>query len=387
MKILAIANVIPMRDRSAGWFRFFHLLRMLADQHEIHLHPFDLEWQYSQYGKEAISGYQSELENLGVRITTGKWVELSGLIRALPADMVFFEHYSTARGILDHVRFWQPQARVIVDTIDIAFQRLSSKATLTRKTHDLELANLVKAEELTVYSGADIVIGISDAEKAILEQEDPTLQVEVIPLVYAVPPLQETTCAPRNNLVFVAHFDHDANVDGIVYFCDHVLPLIQNQVPDIRLRIVGHSPPKAVRDLAGPNVAVLGYVPDIRALYESSAVAIALMRFGGGLKGKIAEAMSYGLPVVTNSVCLEGFSLSPGENVLIGDDPEQFARAVVEVLQDVNLYQTMRKGGWDYVRTHFSEEVIARKLNDVISRSQQYPAKKTTGGHQLHPHA
>ena len=376
MQILAIANFIPMQDRSTGWFRFYHLLRVLAEKHEVVLHPFDLEWQCKYHGKEAICSYQDELENLGVRITTGKWVELNRLMRAARLDIVFIEHYTAAKDFLDHVRFWQPKARVIVDSIDIAFNRLSSKAMLTGRPRDLQLAQTVKVEELSVYSYSDIVIGISHADKALLENENPNLRVEVIPLIYATPSLQRTKATSGRNVMFVGNFEHDPNVDGIVYFCTHVLPLIQSQLPDIRLRIVGESPPEVVRALAGPNVEVLGYVPDIRAIYESSDVAIAPMRFGGGLKGKIAEAMSYGVPVVTNSIGLEGFGLSPGKDVLVGDNPADFAHAVVGVLRDANLYQVIREGGWNYVRAHFSEDVVARMLNDVLIRSQRYPAKK-----------
>jgi glycosyltransferase involved in cell wall biosynthesis len=380
MQIVVIANVIPMRDRSAGWFRFHHILRMLASRHEVHFHPVDLESQYKDYGEKDISRYRRELENLGIRVTTGHWADLSKFIRAAVIDIVFFEHYTAAKRVLDEIRFWQPHAKVIIDTIDVAYNRLSSKAKFTKKPDDLKLAQTVKAQELSIYSRSDIVIAISHSDRAVLERGNPDLRVEVIPLIYTMPSLQQATRCPGRDLIFVAHFDHEANVDGIVYFCTDVLPLIQKELPDVRVRIVGHSPPEAVTKLAGPSVEVLGYVPDIRALYASSDVAIAPMRFGGGLKGKIAEAMAYGLPVVTNSVCLEGFDLSAGKDVLVGDNPGEFAHAVVRLLGDVNLYQAIRESGWNYIRSHFSEEVIARMLYDVLDRSQQYPAKKLPMG-------
>ena len=96
---------------------------------------------------------------------------------------------------------------------------------------------------------------------------------------------------------------------------------------------------------------ILGFVPDISEIYQSSDVAIAPMRFGGGLKGKIAEAMSFGLPVVTNSACLIGFGLSPGMNVLVGDDPGAFANAMAQ------RFRVVVDPGWRKVRAFASGAV------------------------------
>jgi glycosyltransferase involved in cell wall biosynthesis len=130
-------------------------------------------------------------------------------------------------------------------------------------------------------------------------------------------------------------------------------------------------------------VEVLGFVPDIGEIYRSSDVAIAPMRFGGGLKGKIAEAMSFGLPVVTNSTCLEGFDLSPGVNVLAGDDPSAFADAVVSLLCDEALYLKVSENGWRFVKSNFSEEVVAAKLKDLIERRHEYLPKRLALGKRV----
>jgi len=376
MRILVVADVIPMRDRSAGWLRFYHLLRMLADRHEVHLHPVSLSAQLGRHDKDEVLQYGRELKELGIRITSGTWEEASRFIRTQPSDIVFFEQYSTALRILDYVRFWQPGARIIVDTIDIAYHRLLSKAKLTADKRDLELARAVMKEELDVYSRADVVISISDAERMLLAQQDPEMIVDVIPLVYDLAPLAPRLRDNHPALVYVAHFEHDANVDGIVYFCGNVLPLIQAQIPDVRIKVVGHAPPEEVRNLAGSNVEVLGYVADIRAVYETSDVAIAPMRFGGGLKGKIAEAMSFGVPVVTNSTCLSGFGLTPGINVLIGDDAQAFAEAVVRVLSDGAFYESLRQNAWQFINSQFSTETVGQKFRELIERAYPHPPRR-----------
>ncbi len=377
MRILAVANVIPMRDRSGGWYRFFNLLRLLATKHEVYFHPLDLEWQYGCYGKDDIDSYQKDLEASGVHIMIGNRLDLRRFLRTTTQlDIVFFEHYGSVRDLTNYVRFWQPRARIIVDTIDVEFNRLLIRASITQKLDDLQHAKQTRATELGVYSRADIIIAISETERALLLRENARLRVELIPLIYSLRASPKERSPTRYSILFVAHFDHDANVDGIVHFCSQVLPLVRRELPDVRLRIIGHSPPEEVRRLAGPGVEVLGYVPDIATAYESSDVAIAPMRYGGGLKGKIAEAMSYGLPVITNSVCLVGFDLSPNKDVLVGDSPEEFARAVVKVLLDQSLYRNVSANALGYIATHFADEVVAQMLEDLLQHSMECRPKR-----------
>jgi O-antigen biosynthesis protein len=376
MRILAIANVIPMRDRSGGWYRFFALLRLLARKHQVYFHPLDLEWQYEYYGKDDIDSYREDLEAAGVRILIGNRHDVRRFLRTDQLDIVFFEHYGSVRDLTNYVRFWQPRARIVVDTIDVEFNRLLTRASITQKLDDLQNAQQTKATELSVYSRADIVIAISETERALLLKENCRLRVGLIPLIVSSRASPKNRSPTGRSILFVAHFDHDANVDGIVHFCSRVLPLVRRELPDVRLRIIGHSPPEEVKRLAGPGVEVLGYVPDIATAYESTDVAIAPMRFGGGLKGKIAEAMSYGLPVVTNNACLVGFDLSPNKDVLVGDSPEEFAGAIVKVLLDQDLYRNVSANALGYIATHFSDEVVAQMLEDLLQRSMECRPKR-----------
>lgn len=383
MRILIVANAIPMRDRSAGWYRFNSILRIFATKHHVFLHPFNLEGQIASFGRDEVERYRLELENCGIRTTSGNWADLNALLRLERFDAVLFEHYNSTGDTLDHVRFWQPRAVCIVDSIDVNFSRLAAKARLTKKATDFELAQKVKSDELASYHAADLVIAVSESDRALLAREDSGLRITVIPLIYSVPPLLSKLAKPIRDVIFVADFAHDANVDGILYFCRQVLPLVVARFPDARLRIVGGSPPREVQELAGPNVEVLGYVQDIQPLYASSDVAIAPMRFGGGLKGKIAEAMAFGLPVVTNTACLEGFGLTPGDNVMVGDTPIEMAGAVARLFEDPALYDKIRTTGWEFVRQNYSKQIIAERVNEMLGQLDRHPRKRLSASERL----
>ena len=265
---------------------------------------------------------------------------------------------------------------VIIDSVDVHFHRLAAKARLTQTMKDRNKAQQLKSRELATYRKADVVTTVSEEDRKILRREIPDLRVEIIPLIHEIPPLTERAHQMGSSLLFVGNFHHHPNVDAMIYFCDEILPLIRRRAPEVRLTIVGNSPPEAVKALAGNAVSVLGYVPDLKPLLQGSDISIAPLRYGGGIKGKISEAMAYGLPVITTSVGTEGFGLSPGENVLVGDTPAAFADAVVQLIRDRQLYDKLRKAAWVFVKERYSVSAVSKQIQHVIGTLENYPVKK-----------
>lgn len=378
MRIVVISEFVPIRDLSAGWFRFFSMLELLSRDHEVFLHPFGMDSQILEYGSERVFIYVEQLQRLGVQVTDGTWKAASKILSSGVVHVGLFEHHgSVARNILESFRRLQPEARLVVDTVDVEFSRLAAKARVTGCEKDLRKSQLIRQIELDTYSRVDLVIAVSPTDEAILRAEAPGMRLEVIPLIYSVMPLKESIRAfPRCEILYVAHFDHDANVDGLRYFCRDVLPLIIRELPDVRLRVVGASPPPEVQELASRNVEILGFVPDLNKVYTSSDVAIAPMRYGGGLKGKIAEAMSHGVPVVTNSASLAGFGITPGREALVGDDGPDFARGVVSLLLDRELHLRVRRDGWEFVNTNYSRDAVGKMLRNLMAGIGKLPVKK-----------
>jgi glycosyltransferase involved in cell wall biosynthesis len=101
---------------------------------------------------------------------------------------------------------------------------------------------------------------------------------------------------------------------------------------------------------------------------------VAPLRYGAGMKGKIGEAMAHGIPVVTTSVGAQGMGLSASLNIMIADEPSEFAAAVIKLMEDDELYSTIRKNGLDYINNNFSIEAL-RSIIDCIFK-ERYPIKR-----------
>ena len=365
-----------MPDRQAGHLRLFKILKILAAEHRVDVYPTEIAFQKEHYGTAPITAYQRDLENENVAVS-----EIVGsvnlLLRTKKFDTVMFEHYEALQQgyvRIEELRFWQPQARVVVDSIDVEFDRLEAKANITKRAEDIELAKTRKTLELATYNEADLVIAISDADKQILQNAGVRAPIHVLPLIHAIPPLAEKNAAARGSLMFVGNFELDANVDGIRHFVRETFPLVKSRIPEARLTVVGNAADIYVKDLSCESVQVLGYVPDLAAVYRRNSMAIVPVRWGGGLKGKIVEAMSYGLPVISTTRGIEGFNLQVDDHVLVGNSPEEFANAICRLADDPILYNRIRSSAWRFVYNRFSEEAVACMLRELmVAIAQRQP--------------
>jgi glycosyltransferase involved in cell wall biosynthesis len=151
-------------------------------------------------------------------------------------------------------------------------------------------------------------------------------------------------------------------VDAAAWLCREIWPLLKERLPGVPLYLLGSDPPDSVRALAADGVEVIGYVPDLAPWLDRCRIALSPLRYGAGVKGKVNHAMSRGLPVVATTASLEGMHLAEGEDVLVADDPERFADAVVRLYRDEALWNRLSRGGRANVERHFSPDAAAASL-------------------------
>jgi len=183
-------------------------------------------------------------------------------------------------------------------------------------------------------------------------------------IVPTIHPLHERGApfAQRNNLLFIGNFSHRPNRDAVVFFVKEILPLIRHSLRDIKFDVVGSNAPLEFQQFASSEVRVHGYVEDITPLLNLSRIFVAPMRFGAGVKGKIGDALSYGLPVVTTDVGAEGMGFENGNQVMIVNSPGEFAAAVVSVYKDEKLWQRLSDAGYAHIEKYFSPKAVEKAI-------------------------
>lgn len=171
-------------------------------------------------------------------------------------------------------------------------------------------------------------------------------------------------------LVFTGSMDWLPNEDGMLWFCNDMLPLIKQRIPDVTLSIVGRAPTAAVQQLAErQGVRVTGRVDDVRPYIRNAAVFVVPLRIGGGTRLKIFEAMAMAKAVVSTTVGAEGLPVSHDRDILLADQPSSFADAVVRVVRDVTLRKRLEAAARALVAERFDWSVVARDLDQALAHT------------------
>ena len=184
--------------------------------------------------------------------------------------------------------------------------------------------------EEALWSKSDLILYPAEAEtthvRQWLQAHDAPARAATVPL-FAYEGLSREVgegLVHRRNILFVGGFAHAPNEDAAIWFATRVWPLVRAHHPDYRLCLVGADPGDAVAALARADVLVTGYIPEeeLAAYYASARVAVAPLRFGAGMKGKVLEAMRYGVPCVATTFGAQGFTDAP---LRVDDGREGFA--------------------------------------------------------------
>ena len=176
-----------------------------------------------------------------------------------------------------------------------------------------------------------------------------------------------------HSLVFTGSMDWLPNEDAIRYFVREIMPLIKTKLPDATLTVVGRNPPEALVDLSkeDPSLIVTGRVDDVRPYIESAAAYIVPLRIGGGTRLKIFEAMAMEKAVVSTTIGAEGLPLTNGAELLLADEAQTFADAVVKVLTDREYANQLGQRAAAVVREHHGWRPVTEDFVSICMQAHQ----------------
>ncbi|MBU1225199.1 MAG: glycosyltransferase [Gammaproteobacteria bacterium] len=362
MRYLFVSDSYPEFDRNSADFRLSQLMVAMMAYGEVDFWAIGEGRQAAAIGQDETRRYKKTLTESGVHIPP---VGLSSVLKKQAYEAVFIEWYYSAAPQIDLIRSVRPQTKIITDSVDVVFNRLRAKAQVSGLPEDRRKADEVQNLELDTYRRSDLVLSVSDQDARILADEDASIRTFTIPNIH---PLHDCiTLSPDapGTLVFVGS-KSEANDDAMRYFCGQILPLILDQEPETIFRVVGTVELPKLDETISRSVERLGFVPDTRPYLESSLISVAPLRFGGGMKGKVGEAMSLGLPVVSTTTGAEGFGVESGREALVADDPQAFADAVVKLIREPELRENLRLAGWNFIRDNYSDRAVRKRVRELV---------------------
>ncbi|UKE49903.1 glycosyltransferase [Xanthomonas translucens] len=361
-QVLILDETLPQPDRDSASLRQLNLIRLLL-QEGAHV-------VFVPSGREYASRHSEALQRLGVEVWYAPYLKsVSGFLQQHGARFhaVLLVRHHVAHACLPLLRRFAPQARRLFDTVDLHYLRERRGAELAGDARLLREAERTRARELEVMAQVDVTVLVSGVERAQLQREAPQVRTALISNLHEVagPGLP---WAQRRDLVFVGGFRHAPNVDAVRWFLQEVFPPLRALLPELRFHCIGADMPDDIRRLgaATPGVALLGYVPDITAYMDEIRIAVAPLRFGAGVKGKVNLSMAHGQPVVATPCAVEGMHLCHGEDVLIAETAPQFVAALAQLYTDEALWNTLAGNGLRNIATHFSLDAARATVRQVF---------------------
>ncbi len=168
-------------------------------------------------------------------------------------------------------------------------------------------------------------------------------------------------------LIYSGALTYHANFDAVEYFLQHIFPLLLERHPQVHLWVTGKTNGVPVTRLPlRERVTLTGYLDDIRPAVARAWVNIVPLRIGGGTRLKILESLALGTPVVSTSKGAEGLELEDGVHLLIADTPQDFANAVMRLLENPELRARLGKQGKERVRQRYDWQIIGAKLSAYL---------------------
>ncbi len=397
MKILLVTQKLPLPLEDGYNLRIHHFLPRLARAHAVHLFSLDQGTL-----TEELRSKLASVTLLPVREVPRARSGLQRLREAFSPDHLHDRDPAVGTALrlrLERERFdlvwvsgWKmlPHASeihgtpILGDVIDegareawVELLRSRSPAILLRNLRDW-LRN--RGFERRYFPLASLCLFVSESDAEATQRLCPGLATAVVhngvdAEYYAPLGIEEE----GPSLVFEGGMRHPPNIEGIRYFHRAILPRIREQIPDVRLWIVGKDPGPEIRALAAPLVQVTGFVPDVRPHVARANVFVSPLVGGAGIKNKILQAWAMTKAVVATSVSCGGLAARHGENVILADGEAEFAAACVRLLRDPEERARLGAAGRRTVLERYTWDASARELEAILTDlcSRPTPARRT----------
>jgi glycosyltransferase involved in cell wall biosynthesis len=383
MRILFLTQVFPYPLDAGPKTRAYYVLRYLAQRHEVTLVSFVRETD-TPAALDHVRQYCSAVHTVPIIRSTARNVAF--LAESLVANTPFVitrDRSAAMRTLLGSLagegrrfdavhgdQLWMapyqqqvysaaakaggPLPLRVLDqhnAVYMIFNRLADgeRNPLKRQIARLE-AKKVARYEADVCARFERVVWVTreDYDAVAAAGGAPTVNSGIIPICIDTakqPPL--TRRSGRRRVTFLGGLHYPPNAQGVVWFARNIFPKVLAEAPDAILTVIGKQPPPELLDGTIPpaNLEVTGYIDEPQPYLEETRAFIVPLLAGGGMRVKILDAWRWGLPIVSTTIGAEGIATTPGEDILVADEPADFSRQVVALLQNASLNDTIAAGG------------------------------------------
>jgi GT2 family glycosyltransferase/glycosyltransferase involved in cell wall biosynthesis len=364
--VVFIDHYLPSFDKDAGSRSMYEYIKLFQSMgYHVTLIPDNFH---------AAEYYTDIYQQMGIELVYGPWYNKNNWREWMDKrrdviDVFFLSRPHVSIKYIDYIKE-NMRATILYCGQDLHFLREQRQYEITKDPMLPMSIEQWQKIEFELIEKSDCALFPSYEEKEVLQSFNPDYVVETYP-VYILPDTERKIFnkSSRNDLMFVGGFNHTPNSDAVFWFVEDIFPQVLKERPEMILHIVGSNAPDRIKALDGKNIKVHGFVSDdeLADIYASSRLVVVPLRYGAGIKGKIVEAMGYGVPVVTTPIGAEGFR-DADEYLAVEETAEGFADRILTIYDDEVALSRLTVKSYDYLETVFS----AKKAQEVIEKAIRY---------------
>ncbi|MGB3343757.1 MAG: glycosyltransferase family 4 protein [Aequorivita sp.] len=388
-KLLVIGHTFPEPKTTAAGIRMMQLLDLfLAEGFDSNAENFQITFATTATGTERSADLQAQ--NISIKNILLNDSSFDGFAKELNPDVVIFDRYISEEQFGWRITENCPRALKILDTEDLHFLRKAREEAIKKgeSFSDTELFTETAKRELASILRCDLSLIISEYEMDLL-QKTFAIKSEILyylPLFSEDSPKEKPipSFEARENFLAIGNLLHAPNVDAVLQL-KSLWPKIKSQLPAVELHIYGDYAPRQILELDNKQEGfrIMGWAEDVERLMVSYRMQLAPIRFGAGLKGKLLDAMHYGLPSITTQVGAEGLSGNLPFGGKIAFSNEEFINAAVQFYSDETLWKEAQQNGFDIVQARFQKKnfnsPFKKRIKFLLENLEQHRRKNFIG--------
>lgn len=365
--VLIIDACTPTPDQDSGSLDMYNLIKILIDQgFRVHFIPYT---NFAHFGR-----YTADLQQMGVECIYAPYYKTSKAYLKENGSLfsnIILSRVSVAHETIDQVRRYCDKAKVIFYTVDLHFLREQREAELSGNARKKKLADETRDRELAIMDKSDTTIVLSEIEKQQLEKLGKK-HIELVPLIRDIEDISVSPFENRNGVLFIGGYQHTPNVDAVDWLVDEIWPEIRKLVKEngwqpITLHLYGSQMPERFKEIPDEDIHAHGFIENLSRAFDSVRLSVAPLRYGAGLKGKIATSLEQGVPVVGSNLAFEGMSQQGIEDIkACSDNAKDIAQLIVDIYNDREHWYKASAAGKSYVRDQYSLENVFEKIATIV---------------------
>lgn len=362
-RALFIDYTTPREDRDAGSYAAIKEIELVQSLgYKVTFLPKNLGF---------LGSYTQVLCDMGVEVITAPfYLSVEDFIaqRGSEFNCAYITRYYVAEQSIEPLRKYAPDCKIIMNNADLHFLReLRSAGT---DSELIQHANEIKQKELNMMRLTDVVISYNETEHAVIQSHtDNAVRVMKCPWVVDIPKSQPQFSKSKG-LAFLGSFKHPPNLEGVEWFASEVMPLLTDE---ISLSVYGASMDESLQSsLTERGINAVGYIEHLESLYTTHRIFIAPLLSGAGIKGKVINALAYGIPTVLTPVAAEGIGLRHGHDCLIARTAEEWAECIEKLYNDEALWKSISRTSRDYAQREFSFKEGRRLMKEIFESVELY---------------